>query len=146
MRRVLRSTAFVLLISPTVAPLTAQEAFAPKKHENVNWFWMANVKFKPGKIEEAVKIINDHFAPAGTAAGMTGVRTLYHTGGEWDLTLLFPTAEGPRSLEWALSPEDAKWMGEMAKREKGMANVRALLSRYSDLVAREEGILVREPR
>jgi hypothetical protein len=146
MRRVLRSAAFVLLISPAVALLAAQEAFAPKKHENVNWFWMTNVKFKPGKIDEALKIINERFAPAGSAVGMTGVRTLYHTGGEWDLTLLFPAAEGPRSLEWALSPEDAKWMGEMAKREKGMANVTALLSRYSDLVAREEGILVREPR
>lgn len=146
MRHVLRSTAFVLLISAAAVPLGAQQALVPKKHENVNWFWMANVKFKPGKLEEAVKIINEQFAPAGTAAGMTGVRALYHTGGEWDLTLLFPAAEGPRSLEWALSPEDAKWMGELAKRVNGMPNVMALLNRYSDLVAREEGILVREPK
>jgi hypothetical protein len=146
MRRVLRSTALVILTSVAVAPLAAQEAPAPKKFENVNWYWMANVKFKPGKLDDALKIINEHFAPAGNAVGMTGVRMLHHTGGEWDLTLLFPSAEGPRSLEWAMSPDDVKWMTEMARREKGMANVTALLNRYSDLVAREEGILVRESR
>lgn len=145
MLRLVRSATLILLIS-VAAPLSAQEALAAKKHENVSWFQMVNVKFKPGKLDEAVKIINEHFAPAGMAVGMTGVRALYHNGGEWDLTLLFPLAEGPRALEWAVSPEDAKWMGEMAKREKGMGNVMALLNRYSDLVAREEGILVREPR
>lgn len=44
-----------------------------------------------------------------------------------------------QSLEWALSPEDAKRIGELAKRVNGMPNVMALLTRYSDLVAREEG-------
>jgi hypothetical protein len=146
MRRVLYSTALVLLTSAAAAPLGAQEAPTPKKYENVSWFWMTNVKFKPGKLDDGLKIINEHFAPAGNAVGMTGVRMLHHTGGEWDLTLLFPVAEGPRSLEWAMSPDDVKWMTEMAKREKGMPNVMALLSRYSDLVAREEGILVRESR
>jgi hypothetical protein len=146
MRRVLRSTALVFLTATAVAPLAAQEALAPKKHENVNWYWMANVKFKPGKLDDGLKIINERFAPAGSAVGMTGVRMLHHTGGEWDLTLLFPIAEGPRALEWAMSPDDVKWMNELAKREKGMPNVMALLNRYSDLVAREEGILVREPK
>jgi hypothetical protein len=146
MSRVLRSTALVFLTATAVAPLAAQEAVAPKKHENMNWFWMANVKFKPGKLDDGLKIINERFAPAGNAVGMTGVRMLQHTGVEWDLTLLFPVAEGPRALEWAMSPEDAKWMNELAKREKGMPNVMALLSRYSDLIAREQGILVREPK
>jgi hypothetical protein len=146
MRRILRSIALVALTSAAVAPLTAQEALAPKKFENVSWYWMANVKFKPGKLDDGLKIINEHFAPAGNAIGMTGVRMLNHTGGQWDITLLFPMAEGPRALEWAMSPDDAKWMTELAKREKGMPNAMALWSRYSDLIAREEGILVRESK
>jgi hypothetical protein len=146
MRRILRSIALVLLTSAALAPVGAQEAIAPKKLENVSWYWMANVKFKPGKLDDGMKIINEHFAPAGNAVGMTGVRMLSHTGGQWDITLLFPMAEGPRALEWAMSPDDAKWMNELAKREKGMPNVMALMNRYSDLVAREEAILVRESK
>jgi hypothetical protein len=80
------------------------------------------------------------------AIGMTDVRVLQHVAGAWDLTLVFPMPEGPRQLEWAVTPQDAKWMAEMAKREKGMPNVMALLNRYADMVAREEAAIVREQR
>jgi hypothetical protein len=145
MRPLVRVAALSLLIS-TPLPLAAQEMAAPKKHENSSWLMMVNVKFKPGKIEDAMKIINEHFAPAGMAIGMTDVRVLHHVGGAWDLTLMFPMPEGPRQLEWAVTPQDAKWMAEMAKREKGMANAMALLNRYADMLAREETTIVREQR
>jgi hypothetical protein len=145
MPSLMRAAALSLLIS-TAAPLAAQEMPAPKKHENSSWFLMVNVKFKPGKMEDAMKIISEHFAPAGTAIGMTDVRVLQHVAGAWDLTLVFPMPEGPRQLEWAVTPQDAKWMAEMARREKGMPNVMALLNRYADMLAREEAAIVREQR
>lgn len=145
MRPLIRVAALSLLISIAL-PLGAQEMAAPKKHENSSWLMMVNVKFKPGKIEDAMKIINERFAPAGMAIGMTDVRVLHHVGGEWDLTLMFPMPEGPRQLEWAVTPQDAKWMAEMAKREKGMANTMALLNRYADMLAREEATIVREQK
>lgn len=145
MRSLIRVAALSLLIS-TAVPLAAQEMAAPKKHENSSWLMMVNVKFKPGKIDDAMKIINEHFAPAGMAIGMTDVRVLHHVGGPWDLTLMFPMPEGPRQLEWAVTPQDAKWIAEMAKREKGMANTMALLNRYADMLAREEITIVREQK
>lgn len=145
MLRLIPSAALLVLISATV-PLGAQETPGAKKHENSSWFWMENVKFKPGKMEDAMKVISEHFAPAGDAVGMKGVRVLHHLGGQWDLTIVFPMAEGPRALEWAVSPDDAKWMGELARRQKGMGNAMALLARYSDMVARQESTLIREQR
>jgi hypothetical protein len=54
MPSLMRAAALSLLIS-TAVPLAAQEMPAPKKHENSSWFLMVNVKFKPGKIEDAMR-------------------------------------------------------------------------------------------
>ena len=42
------------------------------------------VSYKPGKAGEAYGIINDHFAPAGAAAGLPGPVVIHFQSGPWD--------------------------------------------------------------
>lgn len=121
----------------------AQEAPAPSKHDG-DWYRLVHVDYKAGKTDAALKVIREHFATAGAAAGTPGpVMSLVHESGPWDATWVWHLSGGPGDLEWDVSPNNLKWMAALAEQEGGMEKARQLLSQYGDLVASSTSYIVR---
>ena len=94
--------------------LSAQEMKA-KKMENPVWVKMAFVKFEPGKMDKAKKIIKDYFAKADKNAGITGPTTYNMSTGSYDMVVIWEMEEGIETMNYEMSPNDVKWIGEMSK-------------------------------
>lgn len=54
-----------------------------KKMEGHTWRQVVMVRFKPGTIDSAKSIINNHFAKAGMESGMDGLQMMQFKTGEW---------------------------------------------------------------
>jgi hypothetical protein len=116
----------------------AQELPKAKKFTDVTWYGVLSLNFKVSKFEEGSKIIHEHFAPAGDAAGMEGIRVIQALGGEWDMLILFPLQDGPAALEWEVSPDDEKFWAALAQREGGAEKAFAVLGQYLDTLERAD--------
>lgn len=82
----------------------AQEVSEPSKHEG-DWYRLVHVDYKPGKTNDALKIVAEHFAPASATAETPGpVMSLVHESGPWDVTWLWHLSGGPADLEWNVTP------------------------------------------
>ncbi len=121
----------------------AQEVSEPSKHEG-DWYRLVHVDYKPGKTNDALKIVSEHFAPASATAETPGpVMSLVHESGPWDVTWLWHLSGGPADLEWNVTPTQAKWMAAFAKQEGGREKALELLGQYTDLVASSTSYIVR---
>lgn len=94
------------------------------------------VSYKPNKAGEAYSIINDHFAPAGMAAGLPAPVVIHFQSGPFDAAFHWRLENGMSDLEWRVSPNNVKFMESLAAREGGPEAARALMDRYWSLVAR----------
>jgi hypothetical protein len=139
MRLMLAAALIVLFALPTRAE--AQEA---EKWEGVDWYRIVNVDFHNGKAGDARRIIEDHYMPAGEAAGTpTPVMLLWNETGEWDLTIIWHMKDGPASMEWQRSPDGVKWWQTFVEREGGEEAAEAIQEEYSGLVARSTSTIAR---
>jgi hypothetical protein len=114
---------------------SAQELPKAKKFDNVRWYGILSVEFKPDKLEQGSDIVYKHFAPAGEAAGMREVRVLQPIGGKWDMLVFFPMQGGPADLEWEVSPQDEKFWAALAGREGGSDKAFEIFGKYMESIA-----------
>jgi hypothetical protein len=123
----------------------AQDTPQASKYSDVKWYEITHVDYHPAKADKALEIVFDHFMPASRAAGIQAPRLLeYATGGEWDLTVIFPMEDGPSELEWELSPDGAKWIAALADQLGGAEEFEKLMADYHSMVRRHETQIVRE--
>jgi len=134
--------AIALLFSSQI--LSAQEMKA-KKIDNPVWVKMAFIKFEPGKIDKAKKIINDYFAKADKNAGIPGPTAYSMSTGAYDMVVIWELEEGIETLNYEISPNDVKWIGEMSNltgsQEKAMEKLDEFYSYLADWkteIARKE--------
>lgn len=136
MRALITAAVAAVLIVP--APLMAQQD-APKaeKHENVTFYEIVNVDFKPGMADEALDLIRKHFAPAVREAGTPGpVMQLEHRTGEWDVTFIWHMKRGPSEMEWKRSPESIKWEKKFVEMVGGEEKAREIGEKYESYIQR----------
>lgn len=134
----------MVVVTATTAARAEEHEPAAKKHENVDWYRLVHVDFKPGKSGDALKLVRQHFAPAGQAAGTPGpVSSFVHESGPWDVTWVWHLSGGPSDLEWDVSPNNLKWMAALAEQEGGMEEARKRLAEYSALVSSSTSYIVR---
>ena len=121
------------------APVAAQEeAPKPEKHENVSWFQIAQIDFKPGKADAAMEIIEKHYMPASREAGTPGpVMTLQHRTGSWDLTVIWHMKRGPAGMEWKRTPEGIAWQKKFVEMVGGQEEAEAIGEKFSSYIDRE---------
>lgn len=137
------SLALMLAVTATAARAEEHEP-APTKHEGADWYRLVHVDFKPGKTNDALELVREHFAPAGVAAGTPGpVSTFVHEAGPWDVTWVWHLSGGPSDLEWDVSPDNLKWMTALAEQEGGMEKARKRLAEYTELVSSSTSYIVR---
>jgi hypothetical protein len=124
------------------SPEAGEEKYEPVKRSNVTWHYMVNLEFMPGKYEDAVKIIQEQFIPAGLEAGTEPGQYFMCATGEWDMTLIFALPHGPSELEWEISPDDARWMNAMAARLGGKEEFEKMMKEFMSMIDRAEGTLL----
>ena len=135
MKHYLVAAALAALCVPSSA---AAQEMMPERIENVSWHMVEMVKFRPGKRERAMEIIENYFAPADRDAGGGQIIDLHFDTGEWDAIVAFPMSGGPNDLTWATSPEEIKWMSALAAKAGGADQARALLTEWDTLVERSQ--------
>ena len=129
---------FGLVLSPSVL---AKELPKAAKYENVTWYIVNHTKFKPGKVDEGLKIIYEHFVPTDRAIGRD-VITFEPLTGDWDHMVFFPMEDGASGIGWKVTPKGEKWWAEMAKRLGGAEKAQDLWARFNELVAERKSEIV----
>lgn len=125
----------------TPAPTTPND-FKAKKLTDATWYEIRNTEFKPGKMDDAMKIIHEVFEPAAQSAGLPSPVRYHHIGGQWDLTSVFTMEGGVEELNWEVHPDAEKWMNALAQQCGGVDKAKAVREQYSACVARGESNIV----
>jgi hypothetical protein len=130
----MKRAAILLGIALSVcAPSAHGQSASVKPNERTSWYRIVYVKFKPGAMEEAQKLIYDHFWPIDKEIGRE-VIPFDAISGEWDQIVCFPMGGTPAQIELGESPLDKKWNEALARREGGKAQADAINKKYMDLV------------
>jgi len=85
------------------------------------------IKFKPGKRERAMEIIDEYYLPAVEKDGTAPPKLIVHMQtGHWDMAVIWDLAGGTADLEWYRSPDAVKWreaLVEIAGSEEEAAKI-----------------------
>ena len=113
----------------------AQDTEAPKakKMEGHSWHQVVMVKFKPGTMDQAKKIIHDHFMKAGMASDTEGPQIMQFKSGEWDMMFIW-NMNDISEMNWEVTPDGEKWWAEMAKQEGSMEKAMGVMKEYLGLI------------
>ncbi len=114
--------------------LSAQEMKA-KKMDNPVWVKMDFVKFEPGKMDKAKAIIHDYFSKADKNAGITAPTSYSMTTGSYDMVVIWEMEEGIETLNYEMSPNDVKWIGELSKLTGGQEMAMEKLDEFYSYLA-----------
>lgn len=118
----------------------AQDSNSPMqatKYKNVKWYGIAQVDFKPGKMDEAMGLVKKYFMPAGKAAGNPGpVMVLENQTGAWDITVIWLLKDGPSDLEWKVSPQSVASSKELLKLVGSKEKVKKIRKEWISDIAR----------
>ncbi|MCK5326568.1 MAG: hypothetical protein KAJ57_11180 [Woeseiaceae bacterium] len=133
-----RLTAVSALLFLFVAPASAQDDTdgGPETWgEDAKYISMTFIQFKPGKREEGMEIIAEHFKPASENAGLPGpVMAIHFQSGKWDAAFIWDQQGGMADLEWYRSPDEIKWFEALAELNGGVEGAEAVLARWSATV------------
>lgn len=102
----------------SVLPIVASAQEVPQKRENVRYYRVVHLNFKPGHNQAAWAILYGKIAPAVRASGGNFVALDWESG-EWDSTIYIALAEGYGSLEYAQSPQGAAFRAALDEQEGG---------------------------
>ena len=133
--RLIAVTAVLFLF---VAPASAQDddEGPTKWGEDAKYVSVTYVKFKPGKREEGMEIIAEHFKPASEKAGLPGpVMIIHFQTGKWDAVYAWDLEGGMADLEWYRSPDDIKWYEALAELNGGAEAAGEIMAQWSAAVA-----------
>jgi plasmid stabilization system protein ParE len=129
----------LLVVAPSTS--SGQELPTAQRLTGGTWYRMTFARFKPGAADEALRIIYDHFIKADEASGRDPIALDFVTG-EWHHAVMFPLQDGPEDLAWSLRPIDERWWAELARLEGGAEQARALLTRFTALIATQKTDIV----
>lgn len=89
-----------------------------QKRENVDYFRVIHLNFKPGHNTDAWAILYAKIGPAVRATGRDFIALDWESG-PWDSSIYIRLVEGYGSLEYAVSPEGAAFRAALNEAEGG---------------------------
>jgi len=89
-----------------------------QKRENVDYYRVIHLNFKPGHNAAAWVILYEKIAPAVRATGRNFVALDWESG-PWDTSIYIRLADGYGTLEYAASPQNAAFRASLAEQEGG---------------------------
>lgn len=135
----MRAIGTAILAAALALPVAARAQDStpqPEKYQNVTWYMVVNVAFKPGKKDDALGILRKYYFPAARSAGVPTPMVLDDQTGPWDLTLLWTMKDGPAGMAWKRSPDDVAWMKAMNQMVGSGAKADSIGSRFNSYVDR----------
>lgn len=133
MRRLISGVLFVCFMVVFSFEGNAQETMKAKKMEGHSWHQVVLVRFEPGTMDKAKKLIDDHFAKAGMEAGIPGPKMMTFKTGEWDMMFVW-TMDDIGDMNWEISPNDEKWWAAMVAQEGGEEQATKVWQDYLALI------------
>ncbi|TBW30226.1 hypothetical protein [Gramella sp. KN1008] len=141
--RSLKSLLALIFVVSGMHLMNAQEMTA-KKYDNPNWVQMVYIKFKPMKKDPAMGIIQEYFAQADKNAGIEAPTVYHFVTGDYDMLVVWEMEEGIETLNYEMTPNDAKWMNEMAKLAGGQDKAMAKMNEFFNYVEAWNNSLARK--
>lgn len=118
----------------------AQESDGPAKFGGdsgeARYIRVTFVSYKPGMAGEAYRILREHYAPAGAAAGLPGPVAIHFQTGPFDAAYHWRMDNGMSDLEWVRSPNRVKFMAALAELEGSEEAADAVIASYRATIAR----------
>ena len=133
----------VLMLFFGTAIYAQSEELKPQKHENVTWQTITVVDYKPGKVEEAKKIV-EKFESASASAGTPAPVQYWFETGKYDMLIIWELKGGPSDLEWSQSPSGAKWWKAFIAQEGSEEEAQKVQEEYNSLVVSSNSNIARK--
>lgn len=133
MKQLLIGILFFSFLMVSAQTSFAQEELKAKKMENHSWHQVVMVQFKPGTMDRAMEIINNHFMKAGIESELPGPQMIEFKSGEWNLMFVW-TMEDITDLDWEIHPNDEKWWAAMVEIEGGTDKANEIMEEYLSLI------------
>lgn len=137
-------TTIALLVFLIAGNLSFAQEMKAEKYENPQWVTMASIKFKPMKKDAAMEIIHNYFAKADEDAGIDAPTAYHFVTGKYDMLVVWEMPEGVETLNYRMTPEDAKWMNSMAKIAGGQDKAMAKLDEFMTYVETWDNSIARK--
>lgn len=130
-----------------VAQNTTSSSSIPtaRKLTDVTWHEIRLTKFKPGKMNEAMKIVEQYYDAATEKAGLPHPVRYLHVGSDWHVTTIFTMTGGVEDLNWDVHPNNEKWLNAMAQICGGADKAKAIREQYMACVADRQSSIAYQP-
>ncbi|MEN8227471.1 MAG: hypothetical protein ABFS38_04895 [Bacteroidota bacterium] len=135
----------VLVLFVGSAIYAQSEEVKPQKYDDVTWHSITVVDYKPGKVEEAKKIIEKFESAAASAGTPTPVQYWFETG-KYDMVIIWELQGGPVDLEWSQSPNGVKWWKAFVAQEGSEEAAQKVQDDYNSLVASSNSNIARKQK
>lgn len=125
---------------------TGKQATAPaaQVRKNAKYFLAVYFDYKPGKVNEAFRLIEKYFIPVDETAERFVIQFRPITG-TWDEIAFFPLKNGPDALAWSPTPSDAAWNAVFVEQVGSQQRVDEIWRQFQSLVLKTKTELVMRP-
>ena len=134
MIRKLTAALSAAILGLALAPVSAVAQEEITKRENVDYYRVVHLNFKPGHNTEAWAIMYTKIGPAVRSMGRQFV-ALDWDSGPWDSSLYIRMDEGYGTLEYAQSPQNAAFMAALAELEGSAEAAQAVMDEWTSHIA-----------
>jgi len=117
-RKITIATTAAMIAGFWVLPNVASAQDEIQKRENVDYYRVIHLNFKPGHNTDAWAILYTKIAPAVRATGRSFIALDWESG-PWDTSIYIRQEEGYGTLEYANSPQNAEFRASLAEQEGG---------------------------
>ena len=129
--------AAALALPLTATPLHADAHMEAPQVAAKDWYSVVFIKFKPGKMGEAMELISA-FQAVDEALGREGPIAMHMDTGEWDMMVAFKMEDGIAAMGWESNPRNEEWNAELARQLGGEEAAAAHWAKYLATIARSE--------
>lgn len=107
--------------------------------KNVTWKNVVKINFKPGKRDEALKIISDYYRPATEKANTPAPEVIMELQtGDYDLLVVWHMEGGVNDLTWEKGPNGKKWREALNEIAGGKEKAQEILDQYVNYIDNAE--------
>lgn len=129
---------FIKFTTVTISLIFSSLLFAneaKRYDDSAQWKSVVKINFKIGKRDEALKIINEHFAPASTKAKTPQPELVLemHTG-DYDLLVVWHMEGGINDMTWDVSPDNIAWRKALNDMVGGKDKAQEILNKYRSYI------------
>ena len=118
LRKVSIALTAVMVVGIWALPNVASAQDENEKRENVAYYRVVHLNFKPGHNTDAWAILYTNIGPAVRATGKDFIALDWESG-PWDSSIYIELEEGYGTLEYATAPQSVAFRASLAKQEGG---------------------------